>query len=340
MNDIGLLLLTPKRELAAANSDARALLGCSGVRDLERRWEEFRSMWDEPLARLEGAGCANLECDATVRTQTGPRRLRMSLHRLKAAEGEMYMVVLEPSENMEALHTDLLDATQLRALSHLSPTMAHDLKGPLNTMAINLELLHQSIERPDAAGERTRERQRRYVAALQQEIPRLNGALETFLTQLQPNGNARERFDLREVIHRVESLAAPRARLQHVTVRFDAPERPVCCHGSPAQIKQALVNIVVNALESMPKGGDLRVGLQVAGHVAQIAVRDSGSGLDEVALRRLGSLHVTTKGSSTGIGLYVAYTVIRSHGGSVTVSSQPGQGTCVEIVLPLVSEEN
>ncbi len=340
MSDPGLLLLTAKHELAAANAQACAFLGCSGVLDLQRRWEELCALWDEPLARLVGVPCGQLECDATVPTQGGPRRLRLRLHRLEAAEGHTYVIALEGSENVEALQTDLLDATQLRGLRHFSPTMAHDLKGPLNTMAINLELMHQSVERLDADGERNRSRQRRYIATLQQEIPRMNRALDTFLTQLQPAGNARERFDVREVVQRVEDLAAPRARLQHVNVQFAIPPHPVCCYGCAAQIRQALVNIVVNALESMPSGGALDVGLQVADAAARISVRDSGSGFDDSLLRRIGGAHVTSKETSTGIGLYTAYAVVRAHGGSVAIQSEAGEGTRVEITLPLVSGEN
>ncbi len=340
MSDPGFLLLTPKHELAAANSQACVLLGCNGALDLERHWEEFRALWDEPLARLVGAPCGQLEWDATVRTQGGARRLRLRLHRLEAAKGHRYVLVLEPSQNVEALQTDLLDATQLRGLRHFFPTMAHDLKGPLNTMAINLELMHQSVERPDADGERNRDRQRCYIAALRQEIPRMSRALDTFLIQLQPAGNARERFDLREVMQRVESLATPRARLQHVNVQFAIPPHPVSCDGYAAQIKQALVNLIVNALESMPSGGELEVGLQVADAAARISVRDSGSGFDDIRLRCVGDLHVTSKETSTGIGLYAAYAVARAHGGSVSIQSEAGEGTCVEITLPLVSGEN
>ncbi len=340
MSGPGFLLLTATRQLAAANSRAPTLLDCSGVHDLERRWQEFRTMWDEPLAQLPDAPCAELEYDTTIRTRSGPRRLHLSVHRLEAADGHRYLVMLERSENVEALDADLLDASQLRGLRHFLPTMAHDLKGPMNTMAINLELLHQSVERPDPDSDRNGERQRRYVAALQQEIPRMNRALDTFLTQLQPADTARECFDVREVIRRVESLVASRARLQHVDVQFTVPEHAVVCHGAAAQIKQALVNIIVNALESMPRGGMLRVGLQVADAAAQVSVRDSGPGVDRALLRRLGRLHVTSKESSTGIGLYAAYAVVRLHGGAVTVQTEPGQGTCVAITLPLASEEN
>jgi signal transduction histidine kinase len=241
--------------------------------------------------------------------------------------------------DLEALQTDLLHAGQLRGLAHFFSAIVHDLKGPLNTMAINLELLHQSVERPDPDLERTRERQRRYVTALQQEISRLNRCLDTFLSHVRPPLDTRERFDLRELVQGVETLAAPTARVQHVTLQIDVPGQPALCTGFPGRLKQALVNIVVNALQVMPSGGELAMRLHVADDRAILAISDRGPGIPEDLLSRIGTLHFTTSDTSTGIGVYTARSVIESHGGTMTVHTTAGHGTCFEINLPLASEE-
>jgi signal transduction histidine kinase len=241
--------------------------------------------------------------------------------------------------DLEALRTDLLHASQLRGLAHFFSTITHDLKGPLNTMAINLELLNQSVERPDQDVERTRERQRRYVTALRQEISRLDRCLETFLGHVRPVPDTRERFDLRESLQGVETLAGPKARLQHVTLQIDVPDRPVLCAGFPGRLKQALVNVAVNALEVMPSGGELAICLHVEGARAILSISDRGPGIPEDLLGRIGTLHFTTKDNSTGIGLYTARSVVESHGGTMTVHTEAGQGTCFVIDLPLASEE-
>jgi signal transduction histidine kinase len=244
-----------------------------------------------------------------------------------------------PQTDLEALRTDLLHASQLRGLAHFFSTITHDLKGPLNTMAINLELLNQSVERPDPDVERTRERQRRYVTALRQEVSRLNRCLDTFLSHVRPAPDTRERLDLRELLQGVETLAGPKARHQHVTLQIDVPDQPVPCAGFPGRLKQVLVNIVVNALEVMPSGGELAIRLHVAGDRAILSISDRGPGIPEDLLSRIGTLHFTTKDNSTGIGLYTARSVVESHGGTMTVHTKVGQGTCFEINLPLASEE-
>jgi signal transduction histidine kinase len=241
--------------------------------------------------------------------------------------------------DLEALQTDLLRASQLLGLAHFFSTIAHDLKGPLNTMAITLELLNQSVERPDPDMERTRERQRRYVTALRQEISRLNRSLDTFLGHVRPAPDTHQRFDLRELLQGVETLAGPTARLQHVSLQIDAPDEPALCAGFPGRLKQAVVNIVVNALQAMPRGGELVVRLRVAGHRAILSLSDRGPGIPEDLLSRIGTLHFTTKDDSTGIGVYTARSVVESHGGTMTVHSKVGQGTCFELNLPLASEE-
>jgi len=249
------------------------------------------------------------------------------------------MVVDREPDAIEALRIDLLDASQLRGLGYLFPTIAHDLKGPLNAMAINLELLNQSVERPDDDVERTRERQRRYVAALRQEMSRLNRCVDTFLGHVRPALDTRERFDLRVLLNDIETLAGPRARLQHVSLQTDVPEQPVPCAGYPGRLKQALVNVAVNALEVMPSGGDLAIRLRVEGNRAILAIADRGPGIPQELLVKIGTLHFTTKGNATGIGLYTARSVVESHGGTMTVHTEVGRGTCFEINLPLASEE-
>jgi two-component system sensor histidine kinase HydH len=244
-----------------------------------------------------------------------------------------------PQTDLEALRTDLLHASQLRALAHFSPAIAHDLKGPLNTMAINLELLNQSVERLDPDVEHASERQRRYIAALRQEISRLNRCLETLLGHVRLVREPRERFDLRELLQALETLAGPKARGQHVSLQIDMPDQPVPCSGFPGRLKQALVNVTVNALEAMPSGGELAIRLHVAGDRAILTISDCGPGIPEDLLGRVGALHFTTKEHSTGIGLYTARAVVEADGGTMRVHTKAGQGACVEINLPLASEE-
>jgi len=243
------------------------------------------------------------------------------------------------SNDIEALQTDLLDASQLRGLAYFSSTMAHDLKGPLNTMAINLELLNQSVERAEDEAERTRDRQRRYVAALRQEMSRLNRCLDTFLGHLRRAPDIYTRFDLRELLDEVEALAGPKARVQHVALQKDVPDQPVLCVGYPAKLKQALVNVVVNALEVMPRGGQLALRLRIEGDRAIVTIADRGTGISKELLSQIGALHFTTKDNSTGIGLYTTRSVVESHGGAMTVHTEVGQGTRFDIDLPVAPEE-
>jgi signal transduction histidine kinase len=243
------------------------------------------------------------------------------------------------SNDIEALQTDLLDASQLRGLAYFFSTMAHDLKSPLNTMAINLELLNQSVERAEDDAERTRDRQRRYVAALRQEMSRLNRCLDTFLAHLRRAPDIYKRFDLRELLDEVEALAGPKARVQHVALQKDVPDQPVSCAGYPAKLKQALVNVVVNALEVMPRGGELALRLRIEGDRAIVTIADRGTGISKELLSRIGALHFTTKDNSTGIGLYTTRSVVESHGGTMTVHTEVGQGTRFDIHLPVAPEE-
>jgi signal transduction histidine kinase len=220
----------------------------------------------------------------------------------------------------------------LRVLSQVYLAVAHDLKAPLNGMVLNLELLRESLADGAEIG---RDKQRRWVEVLERELVRLRRSLETLLAQTAPASDELERFDLRSTVEEIEDLLAPQARRQQVRLVTDLPAAPVTVEGHRDHLKQALLNVAINGLEVLGEGGTLELALRGDGEAAALAVRDTGPGISPELRQRIFDMHFTTKDNGTGIGLYVARSVVESEGGAIDVADTGPDGTTFMVRLPL-----
>ena len=180
---------------------------------------------------------------------------------------------------------------------------------------------------------------RGYLAVAEQELQRLRRSLDNLLNHTALPRDDLEELDLCDQIVELEQLLRPQCERQKVVLTVRLPERPVRVLGTRDALKQALVNVGINALEAMPRGGTLVLELAVCGPSATISITDSGPGITPEMGERIFTMHFTTKEGGTGIGLYVARAVVESSGGEIRVRSQPGQGATFQIELPALSQE-
>ena len=127
-----------------------------------------------------------------------------------------------------------------------------------------------------------------------------------------------------------------RRALVKVESRYETTRRPLFVYADPDQMSQVFLNLFINALHAMPDGGTLRISLErVNGHV-QAVIADTGHGISKEDLPKIFHPFFTTKdvGKGTGLGLTVVHNMVQEHGGSITVESEPGQGTTFTITLP------
>jgi signal transduction histidine kinase len=227
---------------------------------------------------------------------------------------------------------------QLRALQRVHRGMAHDLRGPLNAMVLNLELLRRSLDPATPPRADLAERQQRWLAVVEQELQRLRRSLDLLLAQMAPPPEGAERFDLRGVIEEIAALVLPQARHQQVAVATALPaeQLPIDAHRDP--LRQATLNLAINALEAMPEGGELRLALEREPNLARILVSDTGRGIPAELIERIFEIHFTTKPAGTGLGLFVARSLLTAQGGALRTLASGPQGTTFELTLPLPRE--
>lgn len=271
------------------------------------------------------------------------KHLQAELYRLNYQQWQGCAVLLHDQDFLDSLNDNLENAARCRSLSVLLLGAIHDIRAPINAMIMNLELLSESLEGnghpPSAEAMTVKEKnQLRYVGVLKSELERLNLLISGLYAQTLGGDESKTEGELGSLVEDFCHLLRPQARSQKVNLKFNKSVYPVSFYGFPGQIKQAVLNLMINALEAMPNGGDLVLTLGKNGHEGCLQVCDTGPGIPSSLKNQIFNLHFTTKKKGTGIGLYVTRSIIEKHGGRISVKSEPGKGTCFEITLPLVPE--
>jgi signal transduction histidine kinase len=334
--DMGVLLLRKKREPDFANPRALELFGAASLGALRERWPAVRESLETLFARV-GTGDLTSPPALVDLPGDGVARLRVEIFRL-GQDSDEFLVLLNDPGILDALETDVRLASQLQGVARVYRTVAHELRAPLSAMMIHLDLLRESLTRPSASLE-AKDSQERYVVVLRDELDRLNRSLTEALTQTLPPTDQRDRFDLREALLELGTLLAPQARRQGVDLRTQMPEAPVVLVGYKDRLKQSFLNIAVNALEALPSGGKVSLQMEVRGAEVLVRITDDGPGIPEDVLAQIYERDFTTKGTGSGIGLYVARALVEMHAGRIDVVSRVGHGTEVAVSLPIVARD-
>ncbi len=325
--NMGVLVLDQDAGLEFANPLAAELLGAADPESLKRGWDALRERLGLVPGKLGGK-----DAPARLTADTASTSLRMEVYALDEEACTGHLVLVKDRRAADVLETDLLLASQMRSLPHLYRVLTHELKAPLNAMQLTLELLSDPLL---GSGDPAREAKRhRYLTVLRDEMKRLDRTLQTMLGENEPIGSVSASFDFRDVVRDIAALLAPQARRQRVMVELRTPAEPVDAVGMRDRLKQALLNVAINALEAMPAGGRLALAVSREGDDVVAECRDTGPGIAPDRLAEAYQLYYTTKKSGSGLGLYVARLVAESHGGEIRVDSRPGQGTTVALRIP------
>lgn len=213
---------------------------------------------------------------------------------------------------------------QLRRLQSVGAKVAHELKNPLASIKGLCQLVARAPE-----SDRTQER----LAVVCSEISRMETILNEYLSFSRPLEDLKaESLDLTALARDVLDVLAGRADQAGVALSLDGVATPV--QGDPRRLKEALINLVANAIEATPSGGSVRVKVRGGIGGVTLEVKDSGRGIAPEDLERLGTSFFTTRPNGTGLGVVLAQGVITQHGGTLAYASTVGHGTTATITLP------
>jgi signal transduction histidine kinase len=232
---------------------------------------------------------------------------------------------------IERLATQLDVATRLAAISRLTGGVAHEIKNPLNAISLHLDLLKEMSGAPP-------EEQNKMLNILSKEVLRLDRVVKTFLDFSRPVEVHFEDVDLAAVTREVSTLMTPQARLARVTLETETPAGAALMRADADMIKQVVLNLVTNAMEAMRDGGRLRIAVRGTFDAVTLEIADTGPGIPPDLRDKVFQLYFTTKPRGSGIGLAMTYRAVQLHNGTITFTSEEGQGTTFYLQFPVVGQ--
>ncbi len=263
----------------------------------------------------------------------GPaRRVGVSVEAIGEGEARMgTLVKFKDLESRERIGTQLQVSERLANLGRITAGVAHEVKNPLNSMRIWLENLKASLPEVDGLPLQA-------VRVLDSEIDRLDSVVKRFLDFTRPPEMHQEESSLKEILEQV--LAVERPQFAKANIKLDvrlADDVPMVLVDKPL-LEQALMNLLVNAVEAMSAGGQLFVSLRQRAEMAEIEIRDTGCGIPPEHRQRIFQLFFTTRPGGSGIGLASTFRTVQFHNGSIDFESEVGRGTTFRIRLPLARQ--
>lgn len=216
-------------------------------------------------------------------------------------------------------------------LGQLVGGLAHEIKNPLSTISLNLQLLGEDLRVHD---DETHRRLLRRLSSVQEETVRVRDILDDFLRFAGKIELSLDVVDLAGLIEELVDFFSPQADAARIILRTSIPPEPVKCRVDPNLVKQAILNLLLNAVQAMKEGGELLVRLTEAKSKAIIEVIDTGPGIPKDDLEKIFNIYYSTKARGTGLGLPTTRRIVRELDGTIKVESEVGKGTRFVISLP------
>ncbi|MGH7172173.1 MAG: ATP-binding protein [Gemmataceae bacterium] len=234
--------------------------------------------------------------------------------------------VREVAQQVQQHQREMIRAQQLSAVGQLAASVAHEVRNPL----MSIKMLVEAALRSENPRPFTREN----LTIIHHEIVRLERSVQDFLDFSRPPALQRKIRDLRDVVASALTLVQSRARQQKVEIVHDRPAEAIVGQIDQDQFSSVLVNLFINALDAMPRGGRLEMQLSQSGGAINVAVRDSGEGIAPTVLEQLFTPFTSSKPTGTGLGLCISRRIIEDHGGQLHGVNSPEGGACFTLTLP------
>lgn len=262
------------------------------------------------------------------RNGSGRARLLVNVERFPQGgdqSGCGTIVTLRDAETRRQLELQLDVAHRLTAISRLTGSVAHEIKNPLNAIALHLELLRNELDEANPE-----------VDVISREIKRLDHVVKTFLNFNKPIEVKASPLDLSMLARDVVQLIGPDARAKGVVLESDLDE-PHWINGDADLIRQAVLNVIVNGIEAAGSGGRLLVETRESDDDCLVRISDNGPGIRPEDRDKIFNLYYTTKKNGSGMGLSMTFRVVQLHSGSIDLTSDRGQGASFSLRFPSLS---
>ena len=325
----GVLVLESDGRVAYANAAAASLVGISAEALAAGEAVRFPPDLATALELTDGTTAQTREMEVNY-PETRILRVHLSLVEGPSAGSSLRVAVIADVSAERVQTEDRVESERIDSIMNLAAGVAHEIGNPLNAIGIHLQLLRRRLADLGSAGTKVDES----IDIVESEVRRLDGIVRNFLGAVRPAVPDLADTQLLEVV--AGALALLKDQMAELGVRAVvevSDELPVVLadHG---QVKQALFNVIKNALEAMDRGGQITVRARSDDEWVVLEVADTGVGISADKLTRVFDAYYTTKADGNGLGLLIVLRILRAHGGRVDVASTPGKGTTVTLRFP------
>ena len=328
----GLMLFTPDSRVVLVSASAEKFLGRPRHEILGRTAEEIFSD-GSPLgavvlpAFMKSRPLAQYEFDAADN-----RRVQVSLDFIQEGEASIgALLTMRDVESVRRIEDEIEISRRLSASGRRTKEVAHEVKNPMNAIVLHLQLLQNKLNQTDPDT-------RRHMDVIGDEIHRLDRVVQTLVDFTRPRELHEQEVDMRKILDDVAILAAPDAEQHGVRVVREFPSQPLLVRVDVDLMKQAILNLVINGVQAMTKGGALTLAAQRKDDAVVAEIRDQGAGIPAELQEKVFELYFTTKKEGTGIGLAQTSQILDWHYGSVDFESTVGVGTTFRLRVPAASQ--
>lgn len=255
----------------------------------------------------------------------------MPLVRSKSVRGTIITIEDITSKKNEELKSRRLES--LASLTNLAATVAHEIKNPLGSISIYVQLLRKTLNKIGVTAEGEAQS---YLDVVDEEIERLNKIVVDFLFAVRPFNFEFAPLDLNALVSSLVDFFSTECEQSGITLTVETDQSLPLINGDERFLRQVFTNLIKNSMNALPDGGVIRFTTSHTDEMVTVKVSDSGTGIPAQVISRIFEPYFTTKVDGTGLGLTMAYKVIKEHSGDIRVQSQPELGTTFTVDLPVL----
>ncbi|MDQ1331617.1 MAG: two-component system, NtrC family, sensor histidine kinase HydH, partial [Thermodesulfobacteriota bacterium] len=325
---IGLIAVDSNKRIALSNNTAGSILSVSPPDISGKEAEEILppALWKLVYGLKDEKGVIETEIECILKDGKAVP-LEVSATELKDEKGDSlgYIILFKDLSEVRSLRREVARSQRLASLGSLAAGVAHEIRNPLSSIKGFAVYFRERQEK---------EEDKKIAGIMIQEVDRLNRVVSQLVELARPVSVSKKPVSLRAVIENSLKLLERDASEKKIEIKTIFTPEEIQIAIDTDRINQVLLNLYLNAIESMENGGRLTVSLSEGEGGAIIKVSDTGSGIGEKEIPRVFDPYFTTKATGTGLGLAIVYNILEAHDGKIAVESRPGEGTTFTIFLP------
>lgn len=249
-----------------------------------------------------------------------------------ASKGRIYgnVILVDDVTESKEREIKLKRAESLASLTTMAAGVAHEIKNPLGSMSIHLQLMNKLLDRDIF----DRDNFKKYLNIINDEVERLNSIVVDYLFAVRPMDVELSEGNINKLVEELIEFTQYELDESKISVKLELDKKICAIFMDPKFMKQALLNIIKNSIQAMETGGVLTVKTEMVDGMVLLSIGDTGIGMDLETQEKIFEPHYTTKDTGSGLGLTIVYKVIKEHKGDIKITSAPGEGTVFTFIFP------